>query len=263
MNVSQLMESFDDNSKLAVFNDACPGGGTWSGYEEHKGLAEIRAYMDEFFTQLGNISNLVNAGPNNGDGVVTDLEPPNGNVFVTWATTGVTPNIEKATDTSLFKVVDGNYKIAKQTIIKTVPDAPCVEPAQPPPENDTTDLHRAFMNHISAFAPQNETQIVMEYIDTSVVQTYETESKTYTVYTGIEQIQGMFKTLWGEIGERVTTPKLLQIDDSTNTVFLAWTNTLYTGTDTFQFDENQKIVRQNIVRTKLSTSNSGSDSFQV
>jgi len=250
------------------------------GYEEHKGEEEIKAFFMALFTQLKEkvptgtpLNNLTAVGPAGqtidslmGDPAVTvESVLAGSSVFLTWRTAGLTKSIDLATDSFAFAKVGDAYKISKQNIVKTEKPKNCVDNNF---KNTTLGVckeedHKTckgWANHFAAFGGQNVTLIMDDYTDASFVQVYDNNKAGkdggYSTYKGMEQIKGMFETLFAQIGgnESGVEVKVLDVDTDKNTVFLVWTSKSHPkATDTFIFDDQGKILTQTIVASRNDT----------
>jgi len=258
--LNKIMKDYDDGSLVSIFNDKCAGGASRTGYSEYKGTHEIRAMFDGLFTQLGrDAGNLDAVGPNNGSPVVLNGEPPNGNVFLTWRTQNLVGEnvIQYATDTFSFRLEGGHvYKILKQNIVVTEPNKACVDSGTALATTGSDGIYAAWTNHFTAFGGADADKIMDDYTADSLVQVYDIRDNSYTQFHGLSAIKQMFIDLFAAIGAAavngdpgVTVP-LQQIEPEYNGVFLVWTSNSHPkATDTFVFDDNHKIIRQNIVVT--------------
>jgi len=263
-NESDIMQDYTDDSLVSVFNDVCDGntdGTQAQGYKTYKGKAKIEEMFTALFDQMGRDNTKIDGdkvGPDNGKAKVMDAAGPAGNVFLTWATKGLdTEEIHYATDTFSFKQVDGDYKIDKQNIVitqKNTDNQQCLPAAQTKPKTHAdcqtagacTKLEAGWANHFKAFDDKSETAIMNEYNDKSIIQVFNFEDGSFDTYDTTDKILEFFKGAWKDI--TTVKPLLEQLDADHNSVFLVWqSNSIKHATDTFIFDDEGKIVRQNIV----------------
>lgn len=265
--VDKIMLDYDETSRVSVFNDHCAGGADGmtniAGLTEFTGTAQIRGLFESLFTQLDmNASNIVKAGPTAfgsetaGPSVLNEA-PPNGNVFLTWASQYDIGNndIPKATDSFSFRSVEGKIKIWKQNIVTTEATKECNSFGNlTAAGNGATAM--AWANHFGAFAEQNITNIMKDYTDSSVIQVWDNLAEKYEKHETLADIQAMFESLFAAINSAkngedagVKVP-LISVNEEYNDVFLVWESFSHPkATDTFVFDANGKIARQNIVVT--------------
>lgn len=270
-NVPQIMEDYDDDSIIKIWNDKCfvaDDGAKRNGLKLHKGKAAIQKFFEDLFKQLDNkLDNVNTIGPvitkagENGNPVVKEItgdKVADGNVFLTWRTGNLGAKaIDLATDTFSFKKAGDRYMIDLQTIVVSEPNGACAsggdKPDDPPADNP---LFKGWDNHFKAFGAKNVADIMKDYDENSIVQVYDNRdtiarTEAYAEFKGIAPITQMFTDLFKEIGDAGDNVAvgLLEIDTSTNSVFLGWrSNSHPKATDTFIFD-GDKIRRQTIVVT--------------
>lgn len=256
--LDQIMCDYDEESMISVFNDKCAGGDKREGYAEYKGKAAIRGFFAALFEQLDSMDNVNSVGPGmNNTPVVIPGDAPNGNVFLTWRTSNLegAKEIQYATDSFSFRTVDGQSLIWKQNIVTTEPGKTCEEggPKTVMPD-PPTGLYAAWDNHFTAFAAFNDSMIMDDYTEDSLVQVWDARTEEFSDFKGLEKIQGMFQKLFADIkaagqgGDYGITVPLQQVEPAYNGVFLVWTSNSHPkATDTFVFNDAHKIIRQNIV----------------
>jgi len=267
-NESDIMKDYTDDSLVSLFNDECLGntdGKQAAGYTTYKGKAKIQEMFTALFEQMGRDDTKIDTekvGPDSGNAKVIDAAGPAGNVFLTWATKGLdTEEIHYATDTFSFKQVDGDYKIDKQNIVISQKDTGCKAESQTKPTKEhaecvaapenCTKLEAGWANHFHAFGQQSAEDIMKDYNDKSIMQVYDFTGKKFTVYDTPAKIEKFFKDAWAGDGTTkldVTGVPLEQLDEDYKSGFLVWqSNHIAHATDTFIFDDEGMIVRQNIV----------------
>jgi len=120
-------------------------------------------------------------------------------------------------------------------------------------------------NHFAAFAAANVTKILLDYTEESQIITYDQGSGRQDIYTGLAEIETAFTGLFAEIAgcTDIAAPVVEVQDENTPSpqVFLMWScasKGITDATDTFAFNSDGKITRQNVVfwRTKESPRNS-------
>lgn len=259
-----------------------------SGYEVHKGLTAIRTFFTKLFTQLESDANLAAIGPVNGAPVVIEGNKPEGNVFLTWRTQNlVSPDVIKyATDSFSWQVTENVAKVLKQNIVTTEEGTACAEKAShvqsactAAEEATPKTFCAGWKNHFDYFGlglnAIDETKmtaalngIMADYTAESIVQVFDNKDKVYKSFEGIDPIKGMFKTLFEDIlaaatdtndkpGSNGFEVKVKEVENKVKGVFLVWkSNSHPKATDTFVFNDEGKIIRQNIVvETKTSEMN--------
>jgi len=276
--LDQIMIDYDNESMVAVFNDKCDGNkGTTTqrnGYTEFKTETEIRGFFSNLFTQLGSADNLDKVGPidsgkkEGAPVVLSGNKLIRGNVFLTWSTkdlTGVNV-IDWATDSFSWQTKDGVAKVWKQNIVATEPGKTCGEAAVVARDcSDNQKVCDRWDNHFAAFVAGQGftddteleaalTKIMLDYTADSIVQVFDTRTQAYDKFDTPAAIKEMFKQLFTAMQEAKTddgnglATKLLEVEPKFNGVFLVWESTSHPkATDTFVFDDDGLIIRQNIV----------------
>jgi len=254
------MADYDEESVVAVYNDACTDPNNQL-VAEYTGMGEIKAMFKGLFDTLGrNIDNVKveSFGENvvnpicEPDDVADTSLPDLSNVFLVWS--AVNHSFTHATDTFTWK--DG-YKVKKQNIVLTEPDGACAganlkKPADPSPGLITA----GWDNHFKAFGDKNVTLIMKDYTDLSVIRIWDNTKSVYSVHTGLDEIETMFTQLFAAISaegdgsadsEGIKVP-LISVTPQYNSVLLVWESfSNPKATDTFIFTDEGKIIRQNIV----------------
>jgi len=103
-------------------------------------------------------------------------------------------------------------------------------------------------------------KIMKDYTADSIVQVFDNRGKTYSKFDSEAKIRTMFEGLFTDINKAKTTPydpntngvevKVLEVEKAFNGVFLVWSSESHPkATDTFVFNTEGKIIRQNIVVT--------------
>merc|ERR1712173_12069 len=117
-------------------------------------------------------------------------------------------------------------------------------------------IYAAWTNHFTAFGASDPVAIMNDYTDDSIVNLFDNRDNTYAQFEGMDEIRSMFVDVFAAIeaaavdGDPNVTVPLQQIEPDYEGVFLVWTANAYPkATDTFVFDDNHKIIRQNIVVT--------------
>ena len=112
-------------------------------------------------------------------------------------------------------------------------------------------VQASWDNHFAAFGGQNLDQIMVDYTENSVVRLYNFTKKEKAEFKGLDAIRGMFAGLFAELKDLsgLEAP-VVDVDEEGKQVFLVWkcpTSGYTDVSDTFVFDDNFKINRQNIV----------------
>jgi ketosteroid isomerase-like protein len=115
-------------------------------------------------------------------------------------------------------------------------------------------VQEAWDNHFDAFGKQNLDKIMLDYNEKSVAQVYNNADKTRSKFTGVAEIRRMFQGLFADLRDLASlAAPVVDIDEEGRQVFLVWKCPAMgyrTATDTFIFDGDFKIARQNIVVKK-------------
>merc|ERR1712008_403245 len=142
------------------------------------------------------------------------------NVFLVWSS--VDQGIEKATDTFMWKDVNGVVKVKKQNIVATQPSACTGGETLAAPAADPN-------NHLAGFGSQDKQMIMEDYLESSTVQVF-TWDKGYEIFEGLDAIGGMFEGLWADMNGRVVDGSIglgipggfPRVEVGMQSVFLTW-----------------------------------------
>lgn len=160
---------------------------------------------------------------------------------------------QEATDTFIF---DSASKIARQNVVVnyTGPGSEAGEKASEEPSG-SGKVHSGWANHFEAFGKQNVEQILLDYTEDSVITVYNQLDGKEQEFKGLsgatECFTGLFKSLpdCSALGAPIQ-----HVEEKSATgpgeVFLVWScpsSGYERATDTFIFNEDGKIVRQNVV----------------
>lgn len=301
--LDKIMKDYDGNSIVSIWDAAktdaqnCKGGTIekCTPQVEHKGLVSIRDMFDGLFTALdGCLEDGISDGLGTKHELVEAAGSAPGSVFLVWEC----PKAKyiKATDTFVF---DG-VMIRKQNIVVETTSS-VVSHGIPTPvsfgqgilaqdEYKPTDVKTAWKNHFDAFSMgaglkdgDDDTaalnMIMKDYIEDSVVHIASypegTDSgiPTFEPHKGIVAIRKMFKDLFASIGETCDlAAPLVEVTGDTGTisdakqVFLVWripASKYKWATDTFVFDDNFKITKQNIVAVQAAATTCSFESVVV
>jgi hypothetical protein len=124
-------------------------------------------------------------------------------------------------------------------------------------------------NHFAAFGTKDVPRILLDYTETSVLQSYEQCEGRLTVATGLTQIGAFFTGLFAGLDTSQVTAPVVDVTtrgDDVKQVYLIWKAPLSgieSAQDTFIFDDDYKIARQNIAWTKTPCTNATADAVGV
>jgi len=264
-NVEQIALDYDDTSVVSTFNDKCTGANDThiNGYAEYVGAAAIKGFFTDLFATLKKDGNdLALELPKFTDTVTNPVvkEFPGANVFLVWKTTD--PSVfPYATDSFFWKRQSAIPRIMKQNIVFTSPTAEC--PSFPKPDGPAAGpITKAWDNHFKAFGGQNTTQILEDYTESSVINVWDNTKATFTSHAGLAAVEAFFNGLWVELNAAKQGDDLglnvpvLEIEPEEKSVFLVWESFSHPkATDSFYFDDEGKILVQNIVVATKQESN--------
>jgi hypothetical protein len=232
--LKKIMLDYVEES-VAVIHDMTTGSNA-----KFAGLAGIREMFTELFAELDDLSDL--AAP-----VVKVEEGPIPQVFLVWENPA--SGIVQATDTFAF---DKMGKIIRQNIVLWR-----AQPLKLPfldlnMDAKDTPTQVGWDNHFAAFAEQNVTKILLDYNDQSEINIYNWVTKEQTLHTGSAEIGTMFAGLFKALHDnsQLAAPVVRVEHKPVPQVFLIWESPasgFLKVTDSFLFDDNGKIIRQNIV----------------
>lgn len=275
--LKDIIADYDADSTIAVFNDKCvgktEGDGKRTGYEEHTGVVAIEAFYKAVFIQVKSAKNIASLGPTGGGAVIMEGDKVKANAFLTWTSANLeSPDvINKATDTLTWQEKDGVAKVWKQTIVSTQPDQACSDTAVATDQcatdaNKETPFCKGWTNHLKAFGDgavfngddAKKTAalnlIMADYTDDSFIQLFDNKDKAYSTFDTKDKIRGLFDDLFKAIDAETNGTEnglkvpLLEVEPKFNQVFLVWQTFSHPkATDTFVFNADGKIIRQNIV----------------
>jgi len=258
-NVS-ILKDYDEDSVIATFNDKCAGtadGTAGAGYKEYKGIQQIQEFFTKLFMQIGTAGNVGGVGPSGGAPVVREGSLAESTVFLTWKAVNGTPSLEWVTDSFTFKKTGTKYVIDKQNIVSTETAADCSAADGNKQLNSCSGdvVCHAWQNHFAAFAEQNVSKIMLDYVAESIIYVMDYTTSAFTTHSGLQEIEAFFTGAFAaQTASPGVAPLVEAIDEAKKTVFLVWKdNTAFEkATDTFIFDANSKIITQNIVVTTKS-----------
>ena len=124
-----------------------------------------------------------------------------------------------------------------------------------------SSVHNAWENHFGAFGTHDLDKMMLDYTEKSELTAFnfgQPESPTNPSYhTGLAEIRSYFDTLFTRlVDESALNAPIVDITEGPEKqVFLVWecpSSGYVSGTDTFFFDEDYKITKQNAVFTYVS-----------
>eukprot|EP00286_Rhodomonas_abbreviata_P022622 CAMPEP_0181306382 /NCGR_PEP_ID=MMETSP1101-20121128/10267_1 /TAXON_ID=46948 /ORGANISM="Rhodomonas abbreviata, Strain Caron Lab Isolate" /LENGTH=326 /DNA_ID=CAMNT_0023412429 /DNA_START=83 /DNA_END=1063 /DNA_ORIENTATION=+ len=233
--VDKILKDYTEESQIVVYDAVADKETVFTG------LSGAKDCFDGLFATLSDLSEL--AAPN----IIVE-ENPKGMVFLQWAcpSSGITA----ATDTFIF---DENNKIAKQNVVvwpKSGGEGST--PLQTSPTGGA--VQEGWDNHFSAFGAQDVEKILKDYTEESkiVVSNWDSGSAEYKTYTGLAEIKECFEGLFDTLSDisELGAPAIRVEEAPHPMVFLVWqcpSSGIVKATDTFLFDKEGKIVKQNVV----------------
>eukprot|EP00286_Rhodomonas_abbreviata_P028796 CAMPEP_0181308158 /NCGR_PEP_ID=MMETSP1101-20121128/11300_1 /TAXON_ID=46948 /ORGANISM="Rhodomonas abbreviata, Strain Caron Lab Isolate" /LENGTH=254 /DNA_ID=CAMNT_0023414495 /DNA_START=901 /DNA_END=1661 /DNA_ORIENTATION=- len=107
-------------------------------------------------------------------------------------------------------------------------------------------------NHFAAFGAQDVNKILLDYTECSQVIVYDALCDEEVVYRGLDDIRKCFTGLFATLSDlKALAAPVIKVEEAPfASVFLQWmcpSSGIIAATDTFFFDENGKIVKQNVV----------------
>lgn len=110
----------------------------------------------------------------------------------------------------------------------------------------------AWDNHFAAFAEQNVSKILLDYVEESEVVIHDIATGINSRHSGLAGVEALFTGLFSDLHDLsdLAAPVVEVEEGPIPQVFLVWENKasgIVQATDTFAFDNNGKIIRQNIV----------------
>merc|ERR1719215_1894460 len=259
--LKQIMLDYDDNSIVRLHNDETAE----KSPQVFKGHREIRDMFDNLFTDLAKC---------NGDGdnqlkapLDQVREHPQGQVFLIWQCP--LAGFNAATDTFIMdgaKIRGQNIVVSRDVVrIQPVSGFPSVSVADAllsrgqqvrssQADYNPTTVQAAWDNHFSAFGGQDVDQIMLDYDEDSEISIWARSSESVTHYRGTAEIRELFTGLFKSLGSAPVNAPIEDVVDrpGEKSVFLVWSAPdagFLKATDTFIFDKNFKIRRQNIVKS--------------
>merc|ERR1719247_3943476 len=114
-------------------------------------------------------------------------------------------------------------------------------------------VQAAWDNHFEAFGGQDVAKIMLDYTEESVLKAFNHATGKLDTRKGMAEIQNFFEGLFGVLKDTsgLAAP-VIEVTEAPKQVYLVWscpTSGIVSATDTFMFDEGNKIRRQNIAFT--------------
>lgn len=236
--VDMILKDYTEASQIVVY-DAVNDKETVC-----KGLSEVKSCFEGLFGDLSDLSEL--SAP-----TIIVEENPKGMVFLQWKCPS--SGVEAATDTFIF---DENNKIIKQNLVTWVTpkgddNSPTLSAASVSSPTGGA-VQKGWDNHFSAFAAQDVEKILKDYTEQSQVVVSDSNSGEYKTFTGLAEIKTCFEGLFKDLSDtsQLAAPAIRVEEAPYPMVFLVWecpSSGIVKATDTFLFDDEGKIVKQNVV----------------
>ena len=237
--VSKVLLDYCEESKIIVYN--------WHDDTEtvYNGMAGAKRCFNELFVKLKDLSGL--AAP--------EIHVEEGNpksVFLIWRCPS--SGFVHCTDTFLFNDAG---KIVRQTVCILNEGAPagkaplCTEPQGGP-------VQASWDNHFAAFGAQDVDKVLKDYTEKSVIKVYNQVTDELVEFKGLKGVKECFTGLFKDLSDLsgLAAPAI-RVEEATEgkagMVFLVWrcpSSEYNHATDTFLFDKDGKIAKQNVVIMK-------------
>jgi len=236
--VERILLDYTEDSVIAVYDQT-------SGEQTvFAGLSGVRECFTGLFARLSDTSDL--SAPVIDVHEAADDQP--GSVLLIWRCPA--SGYAEATDTFIF---DSNSKIIRQNVVVT--DTQSSNDAYPVSSEEATGsgpVHDGWSNHFAAFGGQNVEQILADYTESSVITVYNQVSGEKSVFEGLSGAQTCFEGLFASLHDTSDLgAPIIHVDEGGGAqVFLIWrapASGYTTATDTFIFNPEGKILRQNVV----------------
>jgi len=222
--VEQIMLDYTEESVITVFNHV-------TGQKDvFEGLDGVRSCFVGLFASLPDTSDL-------GAPIIHVEEGGSAQVFLIWRAPA--SGYDSATDTFIFSP---EGKILRQNVVVHY-------------EVESPTVQASWDNHFAAFGALNLEQILLDYTEDSIITVYDQTSGSNTVFAGMAGVRECFEGLFGRLTDLsdLAAP-VADVQEAAGgepgSVFLIWScpaSGYAEATDTFIFDGNAKILRQNVV----------------
>jgi len=233
--VEKVLLDYTEDSVITVYNHL---SGTQDVYT---GLAGVTECFTGLFESLHDTSDL--AAPEISVKEAQGDEP--GSVFLIWNCKA--SGYLEATDTFIF---DAAGKIVRQNVVVTYTGASNGDPAVETPTG-SGPVHAGWANHFAAFGAQSVEDVLKDYTDESVITVYNQVDGSKTEYSDLSGVTDCFTGLFESLSDTSDLAAPIQhVEEDHPQVFLIWScgaSGYKTATDTFIFNADGKILRQNVV----------------
>jgi len=235
--VERVLLDYTEDSMITVYDQ------TSGAQTVHRGLRGVRDCFTGLFARLSDLSDL--AAP-----VIEVHEAANGqpgSVFLIWRCPA--SGYAEATDTFIF---DSRGKILRQNVVvvDTQANADSYPQASEAPIG-SGPVRDGWENHFQAFGAQHVGQIMLDYTDESVVTVYNHVTGDKSVYEGLSGVRSCFEGLFASLHDTSDLgAPIIHVEEGAAEVFLIWrapASGYESATDTFIFNAEGKILRQNVV----------------
>lgn len=255
--LTKIMLDYDTNSILEVYDAGI------DKLQTYKTTSEIEGFFQTAFAGLGD----PNQATTMADPIVEEpsTNVPFGQVFLVWKSPDSTAKFPAVTDTFVFD--PETFKIIRQNVVVfSDMNCPKTSPDGGKEVATTGAVQKGWNNHFAAFGQQNLTKIMQDYTGDSKAMFFDVAAgndAAVSVNAGTANIEAMFKGLFTELDDR-TNLRVPHVATSTfakngaegsdlGMTFLIWrspTDSYAHVTDTFVYNKDGKIIRQNIVAVK-------------
>jgi len=234
--VDKILLDYTESSVIRVFDH---GNGELTTYT---GLEEVRACFTGLFQTLSDLSTL--AAP-----VVEVQEGPSAQVFLIWSCKGC--GILSCHDTFHF---DADNKITRQNVVMTTGKPSSETKVLSNSDYKPKNVQQAWDNHFEAFGAQDVDKILLDYTEDSEIKVHNHHDGSTVTHKGLAAIRACFTGLFAALDDLKTlaAPQIIVEEAPANMVFLIWSCPgcgFESCHDTFHFDSDNKITRQNIALT--------------
>ena len=244
--VAKIKKDYDDNSVVRIYNQNTGEITTDTGAEE------IGTMFTGLFAALAKDSTPSTLAVKH---LTVEQAGDFSHVFLVWECPGA--GFQKVTDTFIFNPRNG--VIERQNIVVWSNDASAVMGATDGEQSKIATspslIQSGWDNHFGAFGGKNLSKIMLDYTEESEILLWSIKDEKLSTFTGLEAIKGLFTGLFASLTSNDVGAPVVIVEDGLNNeqagqVFLVWQapgSGFMKVTDTFVFDADGKIVKQNIV----------------